>query len=1830
MADYTPLGPMMPGTGATSGVHGASELIDTSPPPLADPSAQFDTSIDPATANPLLGGPAVAQRARQYHMILGQDSPGEDVIRFRLMSPGGEDGMRREFAYRQMAGLQRDRESLLRRYMADRTPGEYSPGELREIMDTLNPRAVDPNVFFERALARRITEAVNNAQQSPSQPQTNDSQALLRGFTEANERVAANRAYAQRRLEEMQALQRQTGWAESVGEHALQFVPFLSWYRMQNALQGAPRGGFLPGNNLRDQIEHYYSLPPEQAAQALDRTIAALRGGTEPGRPSGNPLNAIAFLQVAASPDMSAYSMLNAMGVADIASVIPYGTIGRLARGEGALRRAPEAAPAAPGVRTAEQTATAQQQVADAVARHPGQPAPQVEATGNYATAGLIRAREEMIEGANRAGQVDSFDSIRNHVRSLWDIDGLMRGSTHVNSNEIAQRLANNGEMLMNLGVNNPVNMSRLVPGGQAERVAADEAASLLRQQYPHAADAILNVSLARRLENLGPTIESLPKVMQPIAQRLRAAEDAITRTEGWARFREYRSVQDSLNRVIKQLGELSGQVPKAGATGNYSWREAAKAVERLEKGPLETVALHDEGKALNARLAELGLSKAERTSFDEFLKRQTAYVQAAERRGISTVPPLRGGYPLSERLVSGPGENKVVTGMGNVRYLETHFGRRDGTLFADEFQALRAAREDYKLPYGQIRIQQHGTGYGIAVHTPLNETSTAVRDAMILDIQGAPRSLANSFLSWFRLPDNQIPKELADSMKLATYGGSYLTNTVAKFIKENIGPAVWNAAERKNFVQFLEHQRVEKDPATGLAGRYSANQFEFEQQWRSMFGGMPDAKASVAYWSYVQLHDMNYAILNLGLYRDKARMGMQLFDFPTMGSAVPRQPAIEGRLIKDFPERSGEFNAGILVHDRDPGKMGFFYRGLDRGGFQAVKADEKIAELQGKGYRIIQISHFAADELRKLPEFANVKNLEANSRINFIMSREHQVAPLPYQQVPYRPGIREYDAPFFLRQGDVRNGIYYGDKTIHPFWSERDGNMWRERYETARKMLVRAEAGSPKAERELTDYLARNMPEGLNKPSEWREMFKKLELNPDQPFHVTPAHSRVADKPGVLSYEKDIKDDPYNLFHEVNLRYALERGDGMQAIAKAGTKENPYYKLAEAPFIDVLATLNRASTHLLNQRYIGDLQIKAAENFLAEFKNVLEGNLVELARDPVHTLFNARFKATTDTELLQAAHNYQVVAQNFFQQRGKAENAWYTTLQKLDDIIRSPEARQKLPEPWLLGTLTNFSSVLRSFTHHWQLASLNQLFQQASGATVIIGAEGIRGLQAIPMGLYSRAMLASSRTPEMLREAGGLLAKRHGINSEHFIEAYEGMLRSGYHHVGKEYATIGDWRAPTSVPTQGQVVRGGLLDAGMTPFKWGEEFIRHTSWYASYMAWRKQNPTAVFNDRAIQQVIGYADKLGGNMSAASSARYQNQGIVSLPTTFWSYQAHMLEQMLELAPGAFTPRQKLQILVTQGMFWGLPAATGMAIGLPVSKWVQDTLASPYDQNSPNFAPGNLLRSMVFPWTGGLPPSNTNSPIANAIINGFLNAGIQAATGSQVNISERMGPGSNRILTDLVKDKTFFEVALGAFGSTASNILGTASPFLAAAIDPFRREPTGIRLTPHDFAQILEAQPQASQALRAYYAFQIGKYFDRGGLPVTEMTRMESLVFGLTGLTPMHISQMYSILSNERTTREAQNREMRNVQYWFNQALTHTDEGRFDDASAALRRMGAHIALGGWRDDQLHIVWSRLMRGNEDTMERVLRRNAMNNPEMLRLYQQYNREYRGLQ
>lgn len=1082
---------------------------------------------------------------------------------------------------------------------------------------------------------------------------------------------------------------------------------------------------------------------------------------------------------------------------------------------------------------------------------------------------------------------------------------------------------------------------------------------------------------------------------------------------------------------------------------------------------------------------------------------------------------------------------------------------------------ANNVARFQYGLRPGDYRLEPVGDEFYIQVKRPLDERDVSVAKAMIQTENETPKSLWNTFLGWWRNPDDLLSKFSRENRKAVTGAGQalqhYFTQT-AKTIDK------LSDKQRERLGRIMVANRDDPD-GLGGRGRWFDNASEYENRYYQMFQQWPTEAETAAYMITRELSDFDWSVKSLTILRDKARQGIinvhtkllrtvkkentdGLDEARWADDGGPAGPdeiehqqledvAFEGKLLASLPEsKAGDQNPSLYIV-RDGKGQWQSLEDVDRKAVQKMIDDE--------GYKVYQVG----DPLN---------NPFGEKDANFVLLKNAQTSELRAEDMlPYRAGYHvEYAPGWYTKQGKLyRDGkgrlTYGGDTSVLYHVSEAAAKKYTQAFEKARSLL---KAGDTEA---LKAHLSQTLPHSYE---QFVRMFSDGTLDINTPVLYTKSgrNTRDASRAGqghseLYDSARDAYNSPYNMQTSVNRQFAQEKDLALPS-AQQGSESEPLNKFVQAKMIDPLSSLSRNMHRMVKQRVYDNYQYQSVTSFVEEFANpetiggsVTKRDLDQVRNNPLAFIADPMWNEKADRAKLAAAKNaHRAITNLLGVQSDLNRNIDYVLNKVIDTIFekRGDQAATKAAD-FLATNIKDPARYARYIAFHAKLGLGNpvQLFLQMQ--SVVHGAAITgnlkRSYQAMGAGMLMRYL--SLATDDAIVKSFAQKARVFGWKPEEFLESFENMKAAGIWHVEGEVADLNDIMAGSMFKSKA----GQWLNKGTFFFQEGERFVRLNAWNTAYKEWRTANPTKVLGNRERNQILRRYDDLAINMTRSSTGAWQ-QGLLSIPAQFSTYQVHLMEQLLGKR---LTLAEKARVLATYSALYGVP--TGAAAMTAVWPWGADIQQAAMERGI-----------------------ETNNGMMDTLLHGIMATGFEWVTGREYSFGERYGPNGLMVFKEaLTGKKGVMDLFFGPSGQIASDILLSMDPVARDIVSIF--QPGGFQMTMEDFGTAFRNVSTVNNAYQMFYAMNAGKFMSRNGLFTTKADTADAIMKGIFGLDPRRVTDTYIQIESMTEFREAQKEAQKEFLRYYRRGLDAMTQG--DKASYQLNMTYAKswLEMGGFRPDQ---------------------------------------------
>src|SRR5690606_23304816 len=207
----------------------------------------------------------------------------------------------------------------------------------------------------------------------------------------------------------------------------------------------------------------------------------------------------------------------------------------------------------------------------------------------------------------------------------------------------------------------------------------------------------------------------------------------------------------------------------------------------------------------------------------------------------------------------------------------------------------------------------------------------------------------------------------------------------------------------------------------------------DFEQAFFLRHGRNPSLNQTEAYFSYIQMNDLDLMVRDLDWYKQKAVQGREELSINLNGEKV----SFEGKVLDDLPTGSDAEFRWVLVEKGKPvGKP-------KSSRFWTQKNRDELNKLLEKGYKVLQVS----DQALKIGK---------DQYTGFVVTKDFARSRVGVKNVDRRPGGHKVDAyKGYVKQGKIsqypEKSLYRSDVTLFGVQTEKEGKEFVDLLNTAR-----------------------------------------------------------------------------------------------------------------------------------------------------------------------------------------------------------------------------------------------------------------------------------------------------------------------------------------------------------------------------------------------------------------------------------------------------------------------------------------------------------------------------------------------------------------------------------------------------------------------------------------------------------------------------------------------------------------------------------------------------------------------------------------------------------
>lgn len=1105
-----------------------------------------------------------------------------------------------------------------------------------------------------------------------------------------------------------------------------------------------------------------------------------------------------------------------------------------------------------------------------------------------------------------------------------------------------------------------------------------------------------------------------------------------------------------------------------------------------------------------------------------------------------------------------------------NLAFIEAKYGNKKGTMFPNMKVADNYAKNRYGFIEGTYDVIQEGDGFVIRVRKDIDETSEAVRQALI-NTENTSNAQRNKILGVLPVPKavtgakdtfSKFQNEQRAALTHAYTANAAYANAMVEPIR------ALSKREIKALSTIMDVNRrtygTPGDPKT--MGQFYKTTGEFEMAYIEHIGRLPTDEETIVYAVFRQQSDMDYVFRSVNELKQKARLGYQKVEADIAGQKVQ----FEGKEIDSLPFNT-RYDAGIYV---GVGKKGKYHRANEAG-----LAETLGKEIKDNNWKIIQVFN---------PEQNAVKeSFGVSGMVNFVVVPNAKKGALRLEeQLPYRPGFHvRYKDEVFVKQGRVQRDsagrkIYTGDSVALGASNEAKAMKeagWLERARVAIKN--KDDAGLQKV-----------IDEGLPMTKDEVKSLFKTRFSLETPFSVVRNGQNAAD-PAVRTVNgrslmdevggfEDFSNSPYNDARKLSNEYTGQK-DGPLWTIKEGTEENPVSRIEDAPMVDPIQTQMEAMGRLIRDRHYNDYQIGSAESFVKEFGDLLSLDGVngidprDLSRNPLYFLKHGKVRGTGADARTATAKSAQLAINNLLGHRSYISNAVsHFKAKTLNSIYKQfgDKYVQKVDDAFTY-LATDIPTKMRAVAFHTKLGLFNPVqFALQSQTHLMISAMAPKhGPQGSMVGALMGRLHLTMDEPKVLDKWASVAAKAvPGWSKEEFKESWNLLKSTGFDIVGREQSYRNDITDPKIFA--GKASR--MLDASTYFFNGAERWVRLAGWNAAYKEYLEKFPNLAgkLTNNDAKAILSRAQDLTVNMTRDSHAFWQ-EGDLSMMTQFWGYTARLFDL---LTGKRITGAEKARILAVNSAMYGVPMSLGILA--PIYPWHEEIRQQ--------------LQEAGY---------NTNAGWLDPMMNGVIASAISGitylSTGEeiQLDIGGRWGPDAIQMLYNLMDTRRgetgmdeLIQLLGGASGTIVSKIVMDAVPVAKDIAYTLSTAGDGTSILMADALNLGKNISSYNTLERAWTAFNLGVYKTKDGRVVDpDYDVFEAAFHAATGIETQDVSDTYLRFMSATEQQEFENKISKEAKRWVRLYFNSDNE---EDRREYVEKIKVTLDKGGFRPDQRERIW----------------------------------------
>jgi hypothetical protein len=686
--------------------------------------------------------------------------------------------------------------------------------------------------------------------------------------------------------------------------------------------------------------------------------------------------------------------------------------------------------------------------------------------------------------------------------------------------------------------------------------------------------------------------------------------------------------------------------------------------------------------------------------------------------------------------------------------------------------------------------------------------------------------------------------------------------------------------------------------------------------EWSEEIAGLMPQKIKQAYYTLVELSNVEHLLRNEDAYLQKAVRGFQTMTF--RGAENVDGIVYRAGSIPPVPS-TRVYNITDDVH-------------------YVAKTDDEVKVGQALRLTPADINRMMKKDGYIMIRLERPIDVGNRTTVQWFMGKaqDFEIKPLKFEQIGYIPGgHRGYQDKYFPKQAAVgRQGdngeLYLKSPRTFMVGTQAEVVEWTRVMEQARIIWNNTDD-----ELRRMEQLARHLDSKPGYPGaeEFAQMVAKGEFDPDYPVEALYDREMPSDYAKLKQRGWDDLSDP----EESGINSYMQTHGRMYTSPK-GTRL-PDWRGQDATIIDPYEMMNKALNNIAALSSLTDYKLRSIEKWVTTFGPYLDLRGIPRDASPVRIFQESVFlnDLPEAQKLKNSAEAQRDTIKRVLGWRSDVDREFEYLGRQLVSFVAGDK-----PGKWNKSLSRGVEWALeknpvaraRKMAFHMKLGLFNvaqfpmqiSTMMAAMSLDIRAGAQAFGGFPAMRGALGLRGQALDDWANLTLERGWHKLA---GFDSpEEFKEMMKAAAGSGWFDIGGAHSLVNYQGVSASMGAIGKGAVGEVIDAAgkvvRTASEKGTFFFNEAELWNRMMAWQmawkhvRKNGLVPGTSKFNEALMTRANDMSINMSVAGAAAWQ-KGWASVPTQFLSYQARFLEALLGKQ---FTTTEKLRLLLGQGVLYG--------------------------------------------------------------------------------------------------------------------------------------------------------------------------------------------------------------------------------------------------------------------------------------------------------------------